>query len=64
MKARLIMLLCICSAVHAESLPPVVDNSMYPVGEVSTVKPSSTNGLYEIMRRLEQLQTEVLDSLD
>src|SRR5664279_4312940 len=59
MKAPLIMLLCICSAVHAESLPPVVDNSMYPVGEVSTVKPSSTNGLYEMMRRLEQLQTEV-----
>lgn len=59
MKARLIMLLCVCGAVHAESLPPVIDNSMYPVGEVSAVQPSSANGLYEMMRRLEQLQTEV-----
>jgi tol-pal system protein YbgF len=58
MKARLIMLLCVCGAVHAESLPPVIDNSMYPVGEVSAVQPSA-NGLYEIMARLEQLQTEV-----
>jgi len=58
MKARLIMLLCACNAVHAESLPPVIDNSMYPVGEVSAVKPSA-NGLYEIMARLEQLQTEL-----
>lgn len=59
MNARLIMLLCFCSAVHAESLPPVVDNSMYPGGEVSAVKPSSTNGLIEMMGRLEQLQMEV-----
>ncbi|WP_432745090.1 tol-pal system protein YbgF [Methylobacter sp. G7] len=53
------MLLCVCGAVHAESLPPVIDNSMYPVGEVSAVQPSSGNGLYEMMRQLEQLQTEV-----
>ncbi|MGR9013331.1 MAG: tol-pal system protein YbgF [Gammaproteobacteria bacterium] len=53
------MLLCFCGAVHAETLAPVVDNSMYPVGEVSAVKPSSANGLYEMMRRLEQLQAEV-----
>ena len=59
MKARLILLLCVCSAVHAESLPPVVDNSMYPAGEVSAVKQTSTNALFEMMRRLEQLQTEV-----
>jgi len=59
MKARLIMLLCVCSSVHAESLPPVIDNSMYPAGEVSVAKPSSTNALYEMMRRLEQLQSEV-----
>lgn len=59
MKARLITLLCVCSAVHAESLPPVVDNSMYPAGEVSTAKPSPTNALYEMMGRLEQLQGEV-----
>jgi len=59
MKALLIMLLCVCSAVNAESLPPVVDNSMYPAGEVSTVKPVATNALSEMMGRLEQLQAEV-----
>ncbi|MGZ8182786.1 MAG: tol-pal system protein YbgF [Methylobacter sp.] len=59
MKARLIMLLCVCSAVHAEPLPPVIDNSMYPEAEVSTAKPSSTNAVYEMMGRLEQLQAEV-----
>lgn len=59
MKARLIMLLCVCSAVRAESLPPVIDNSMYPAGEVSAVKSSSPNALFEMMTRLEQLQAEV-----
>lgn len=59
MKARLIMSLFVCSAVHAESLPPVIDNSMYPAGEVSVAKPSSSNALYEMMGRLEQLQAEV-----
>ncbi len=59
MKARLIMLLCVCGAAGAESLPPVVDNSMYPSGEVSTLKPASPNALFEMMGRLEQLQAEV-----
>lgn len=59
MKARLIMLLCVCSAVRAESLPPVIDNSMYPAGEVSAVRSSSPNALFEMMARLEQLQAEV-----
>ena len=59
MKARFILLLCFCGAVHAESLPPVVDNSMYPVGDTSAAKPSSTNAVFEMMRRLEQLQAEV-----
>jgi len=60
MKALLIMLLCVCSVANAEEpLPPVIDNSMYPEGEVSTVKPSSTNAVYEMMGRLEQLQAEV-----
>ncbi|TAK64658.1 tol-pal system protein YbgF [Methylobacter sp.] len=59
MKARLIMLLCVCSAVNADPLPPVVDNSMYPASEANTVKPSSTNALYEMMGRLEQLQAEM-----
>ena len=59
MKARLLALLCICTAAHAESLPPVIDNSMYPAGEVNAVRPSSPNALFEMMGRLEQLQTEV-----
>jgi tol-pal system protein YbgF len=61
MKARLFIMLCLCSAVHAETLPPVVDNSMYPAeDEVSTtVKPSPKNPLFEMMGRLEQLQAEV-----
>ncbi|TRW93326.1 tol-pal system protein YbgF [Candidatus Methylobacter oryzae] len=59
MKARLLLLLWVCNAVQAEPLPPVIDNSMYPAGEVTTAKPSSTNALYEIMARLEQLQGEV-----
>jgi tol-pal system protein YbgF len=60
MKALLIMLLCVCGVVNAEEpLPPVIDNSMYPEGEVNTVKPSANNAVYEMMGRLEQLQTEV-----
>jgi tol-pal system protein YbgF len=59
MKVLLILLLCVCSAANAEPLPPVIDNSMYPAGETSVVKPSSTNALYEMMGRLEQLQAEV-----
>jgi len=59
MKALLIMLLCICSAANAEPLPPVIDNSMYPEGEITPAKPSSTNAVYEMMGRLEQLQAEV-----
>jgi len=59
MKARLLLLLCVCGAVQAEPLPPVIDNSMYPAGEVGAAKPSSGNALYEMMGRLEQLQAEV-----
>lgn len=59
MKISFFTLLCVCSAVHAESLAPVVDNSMYPSGEVSAVRASSPNALFEMMGRLEQLQTEV-----
>jgi len=59
MKARVLLLLCVCGAVQAEQLPPVIDNSMYPAGEVGAAKPSSGNALYEMMGRLEQLQAEV-----
>ncbi len=59
MKTRLLALLCVCSAVQAEPLPPVIDNSMYPAAEANAAKPSSNNALYEMMARLEQLQGEV-----
>ena len=61
MKARLFMLLCVCSNVYAESrpLPPVVDNSTYPVTPGNTAKPSSATNVYELLGRLEQLQSEV-----
>ncbi len=59
MKVGLFTLLCVCSAVHAESSPPVVDSSMNLAGEASTVKPSSPNALYEMIGQMEQLQAEV-----
>jgi tol-pal system protein YbgF len=61
MKARLVLLLCVCSSACAEpvALPPVVDNSAYPAANVRPAKPPSTNTLFEIMGRLEQLQLEV-----
>lgn len=57
MKISLFILLCICSIANAESLPEVVDN--YQAAEVTAIKPSASNALYEMMGRIEQLQTEV-----
>jgi tol-pal system protein YbgF len=63
MKARFFMLLCACSTACAEPLPlpPVVDNSVYPAGAAKPARSAtpSTNTLYEIMGRLEQLQVEM-----
>jgi tol-pal system protein YbgF len=66
MKTRaLILLLASYSIAHAETweLPPVIDNSGYPpqtatINPVTPAAPSS-NALYEMMGRLEQLQKEV-----
>jgi len=59
MKARLIMLLCASSIANAEQLP-LVDNSMVlAANQMSVATPPSSNVLYEIMGRLEQLQAEV-----
>ena len=55
------MLLSACSSVYAE-LPPVIDHSSYPPSSAAPVNPAnspSTNTLYELMGRLEQLQAEV-----
>ncbi|MGZ5071323.1 MAG: tol-pal system protein YbgF [Methylobacter sp.] len=63
MKSRLLMMLCVCGIAHAESLPPVIDNSMYPAEENATIAPKApsvpTNPVYELTVRMEQLQEEV-----
>ena len=59
-KISLVVLLCTCTSVYAE-LPPVIDHSTYPASAApaNTAGSPSTNTLYEMMRRLDQLQAEV-----
>jgi tol-pal system protein YbgF len=59
-KTSFVILLTACSSVYAE-LPPVIDNSSYPpsVTPANPVNSPSTDTLYEMMRRMEQLQAEV-----
>ena len=59
-KTSLVLLLSACSSVYAE-LPPVIDHSSYPPSAtpVNPANSPSTNTLYELMGRLEQLQAEV-----
>ena len=60
-KTTLILLLSACANVQAE-LPAVVDNSSYPASSqapVSTANAASSSAMYELMARLEQMQTEV-----
>ena len=59
-KISLALLLSACSSVYAE-LPPVIDHSSYPpsAAPANPAGSPSTNTLYEMMRRLEQLQAEV-----
>jgi TolA-binding protein len=59
-KTSLVLLLSACSSVYAE-LPTVIDNSSYPPSAVPTnaANSPSTTTLYELMGRLDQLQTEV-----
>ena len=64
MKARLAIFLLAYISVCAESyaLPAVVDNSAYPAtsaGPANLPPSPSTNSLFELMGRLEQLQAEV-----
>jgi len=61
MKTRLALLLCLSGSACAEPvpLPPVVDNNVYPAANAQVPKPTSTNTMFEIMGRLEQLQQEV-----
>ncbi len=58
-KASLVLLLSACSSVYAE-LPVVIDHSSYPTSAApAPANAPSTNTLYELMGRLEQLQAEV-----
>jgi tol-pal system protein YbgF len=59
-KTCLALLLSACSSVSAE-LPPVIDHSSYPPSATpaNPANSPSTNTLYELMGRLEQLQAEV-----
>jgi tol-pal system protein YbgF len=59
-KTSLVLLLSACGSVYAE-LPVVIDNSSYPPSATpaNPANSPSTNTLYEMMRRLEQLQAEV-----
>jgi len=61
MKKIFLVLLCAYSSAYAGSrvLPPVVDNSIYPAGAGVGVSAPSSNVVYEILGRLEQLQIEV-----
>ena len=59
-KTSLVLLLSVCSSVYAE-LPPVIDHSSYPPSAtpVNPANSPSSNTLYELMGRLEQMQAEV-----
>lgn len=64
MKVRFATLLFACSGIYANAyaLPAVIDNSAYPTTSAAplNVPPSpSTNSMFEVMGRLEQLQAEV-----
>jgi len=61
MKKTFLLLLCAYSSAYAGSrvLPPVVDNSIYPAGVGVGSSAPSSNVVYEILGRLEQLQIEV-----
>lgn len=58
-KASLVILLSACSSVYAEP-PVVIDHSSYPTSAAPVpANAPSTNTVYELMGRLEQLQAEV-----
>ncbi|MEI6270269.1 MAG: tol-pal system protein YbgF [Methylococcaceae bacterium] len=58
-KASLVLLLSACSSAYAE-LPVVIDHSSYPASAApAPANAPSTNTVYELMGRLEQLQAEV-----
>ena len=61
MKKSFLLLLCACSGAYAGSraLPPVVEKSSFSGGSAHTAPASSTNAMFEVLGRLEQLQIEM-----
>lgn len=60
-KTTFILLLSACANAQAD-LPAVIDNSTYPEGaqvSTSTVNTVPSSAMYELMQRLEQMQSEV-----
>jgi tol-pal system protein YbgF len=58
MNARIALLLCACSTACAE-LPPVVDTSTNPALNAAKPPAAVLTSDYEMMKRIEQMQTEV-----
>jgi tol-pal system protein YbgF len=58
MNARIALLLCACSTACAE-LPPVVDSSTNPALNAAKPPAAALTSDYEMMKRIEQMQTEV-----
>ncbi|MFW5443433.1 MAG: tol-pal system protein YbgF [Methylococcaceae bacterium] len=61
MKKSIVLLLCASSSVYAESrvLPPVIDNSTYLGGSAYSSSAPSSNAMYELLGRMEQMQLEI-----
>lgn len=61
MKVLWVAMACVCSSVYAETrvLPPVIDKSMGASETVVNSSILSNNATYEVLLRLEQLQSEL-----
>ena len=61
-KTSLILVLAACANAQAADLPAVIDNSSYPASTgapVNSGASTSTSAVYELMQRLEQMQSDV-----
>lgn len=61
-KTSLILILAACANAQAADLPVVIDNSSYPASTdvpINSVASSSTSAVYELMQRIEQMQSDV-----
>ena len=61
-KTSLILILAACGNAQAADLPAVIDNSSYPATAAvpaNTGASASSSAMYELMQRLEQMQSDV-----